>query len=258
MVAWVGFRRSAINATEWSYVFLFRLLKLYYGGSEGLVFTVKDGMMPSFETCHHKYMVNSQSLIYQKTQYLTSSAEFRQLPPDVGGEVAFIGRSNAGKSSALNAITCIKGLARTSKIPGRTQMINFFCVNVDCRLVDLPGYGYAKVPRMVQELWERNVDRYLRERRCLRGLVIVMDIRHPLRDMDHVIIRWAAKSQVPVHVLLTKSDKVSRYAANKTRQEVSAQLVVYRTCTLQLFSAHDRTGVEEARAILDRWYAGQV
>ena len=111
---------------------------------------------------------------------------------------------------------------------------------------------------MVQELWERNVDRYLRERRCLRGLVIVMDIRHPLRDMDHVIIRWAAKSQVPVHVLLTKSDKVSRYAANKTRQEVSAQLVVYRTCTLQLFSAHDRTGVEEARAILDRWYAGQV
>src|SRR3990167_4585207 len=118
--------------------------------------------------------------IYQQAKYLTSAPELDQLPPDKGSEVAFIGRSNAGKSSALNVITGIKGLARISKTPGRTTMINFFALNDHYRLVDLPGYGYAKAPRTVQARWEKAVDEYLKKRDCLKGLVIIMDIRHPL------------------------------------------------------------------------------
>ena len=192
---------------------------------------------------------------YQEAKYLTSAAEFDQLPPDEGAEIAFIGRSNAGKSSALNVITGIKGLARTSKTPGRTQMINFFALNGSQRLVDLPGYGYAKVPRMVQERWEELVDTYLKKRHSLKGLVVVMDIRHPLKEMDEDVIKWAVGYDTPLHILLTKSDKLSQSAAKKTLNEVEAELTPCDDhITLQLFSSHDRTGLDAVKAVLDEWY----
>ena len=200
-------------------------------------------------------MTKFESPAYQEAKYLTSAAEFEQLPPDEGAEIAFIGRSNAGKSSALNVITGIKGLARTSKTPGRTQMINFFALNESQRLVDLPGYGYAKVPRMVQERWEELVDSYLKERCSLKGLVVVMDVRHPLKEMDADVIKWAFDYDVPLHILLTKSDKLSQSAAKKTLNEVEAKLTPYGNhTTLQLFSSHDRTGLDAAKAVLNEWY----
>lgn len=200
-------------------------------------------------------MAEFETPAYQEAKYLTSAAEVDQLPPDKGAEVAFIGRSNAGKSSSLNVITGIKGLARISKTPGRTQMINFFALNENQRLVDLPGYGYAKVPRMVQERWEELVDTYLKKRRCLKGLVVVMDIRHPLKEMDEDVIEWAVDYDIPVHILLTKSDKLSQNEAKKTLSEVQSQLSAYGDAiTLQLFSSHDRTGLDEVKAVLNEWY----
>lgn len=193
--------------------------------------------------------------IYQQAKYLTSAAEYSQLPPDEGTEVAFIGRSNAGKSSALNLITGIKGLARISKTPGRTTMINFFALNDDFRLVDLPGYGYAKAPRTVQERWENTVDKYLQKRRCLKGLIIIMDIRHPLKEMDQAMIEWAVKCEVPTHILLTKVDKLTQSAAKKTLKEVEDALSQYgNKISLQLFSSLDRTGLDEVKIVLNNWF----
>lgn len=194
--------------------------------------------------------------VYQEATYLISAAELSQLPPDKGCEVAFIGRSNAGKSSALNVITGIKGLARTSKTPGRTQMINFFSLDNDCkcRLVDLPGYGYAKVPLMVKERWELLIDEYLRKRKSLKGLVVIMDIRHPLKEMDRAVIDWAMKCKIPIHILLTKRDKLSASAAKKTLKEVQDGLKRYKQISMQLFSSMDRTGLDDVKAVLDAWY----
>ncbi len=198
----------------------------------------------------------NETPVYQQAKYLTSAAELDQLPPDQGREVAFIGRSNAGKSSALNVITNIKGLARTSKTPGRTQMINFFALNDHYRLVDLPGYGYAKVPRTVKERWEQMVDGYLKKRQCLKGLVVIMDIRHPLKEMDLDIIAWAGKCRLPVHILLTKVDKISAPMARKTLKEVEEALQSQgRKVTLQLFSSLDRTGLDDVKAVLDEWFS---
>jgi len=197
---------------------------------------------------------------YQQAKYLISAAELGQLPPDKGCEVAFIGRSNSGKSSALNMITGIKGLARTSKTPGRTQMINFFALDDkhQCRLVDLPGYGYAKVPFVVQERWEKAVDEYLRTRDSLKGLMLIMDIRHPLKDMDCDMIKWAVKCKVPTHILLTKADKLKPQAARKSLKEVQEALKRHgRHVTIQLFSAMDRTGLDDAKAVLDTWFCGE-
>ncbi|MFW0078876.1 MAG: ribosome biogenesis GTP-binding protein YihA/YsxC [Coxiella endosymbiont of Haemaphysalis qinghaiensis] len=193
--------------------------------------------------------------IYQEAKYLISAFKFSDLPPDEGAEVAFIGRSNAGKSSALNVIIGIKGLARTSKTPGRTQMINFFALNERERLVDLPGYGYAKVPRMVKERLEELVNSYLKKRLCLKGLVVVMDIRHPLKKMDEDVIKWATKYNISLHVLLTKSDKLGQSAAKKVFSEVQARLNTYSDkISVQLFSSHDRTRLDEIRSVLDSWY----
>lgn len=192
---------------------------------------------------------------YNKAKYLTSVAEIKQLPADVGWEVAFIGRSNAGKSSALNTITGIKGLARTSNTPGRTQMINFFSLDNERRLVDLPGYGYAKVPRMIKERWEQTLDEYLRKRRCLRGLVLIMDIRHPLKELDLQLIDWTIKCKVPLHILLTKVDKLSTQAARKVLKEVQEALAKYdKKISIQLFSSMDCTGLEEVLVRLDEWF----
>lgn len=200
-------------------------------------------------------MTEFESPAYQEAKYLTSAAEFEQLPPDEGAEIAFIGRSNAGKSSALNVITGIKGLARTSKTPGRTQMINFLALNERQRLVDLPGYGYAKAPRMVQERWEELVDSYLKKRRSLKGLVVVMDVRHPLKERDADVVKWAVDYGVPLHILLTKSDKLSQSAAKKTINELEAALTPYDDhITLQLFSSYDRTGLDVVKKVLNEWY----
>lgn len=202
-------------------------------------------------------MVESESgpgPVYQEARYFTSAAEFDQFPADEGAEVAFIGCSNAGKSSALNVITGIKGLARTSKTPGRTQMINFFALNERERLVDLPGYGYAKVPRMVQKRWTELLDSYLRNRHCLNGLIVVTDIRHSLKEMDEDIIEWAVHYNIPVHILLTKADKLSQNSARKAFGKVQVSVGAYgEKLTLQLFSSHDRTWLDEVKTILNQW-----
>lgn len=195
---------------------------------------------------------------YQQATYLKSAPDLSQLPADKGCEVAFIGRSNAGKSSSLNVITGIKGLARTSKTPGRTQMINFFSLDSQRRLVDLPGYGYAKVPLKVKERWMENVDNYLRDRQCLRGLVVVMDIRHPLKETDQKVISWAVDCQLSTHILLTKSDKLKVSAARKALREVVEELACYGDMvTAQLFSSIDGAGVEEVHAVLNHWFCGE-
>lgn len=186
--------------------------------------------------------------------FLTSAAKINQCPPDIGAEVAFIGRSNAGKSSALNAIVGIKKLARTSKTPGRTQLLNFFSIDDNHRLVDLPGYGYAEAPEAVQNNWQQAIADYLEQRQSLKGLVLLMDIRHPLKETDQEMLYIAGQLQLPVHVLLTKADKLSRSAALKTLEQTKIKLrQLPCTTTLQLFSAHTKLGVEEMQAQLLAW-----
>ena len=198
----------------------------------------------------------AEELNYQKSEYMTSAAELKQLPSEEGCEVAFIGRSNAGKSSALNTITNIKGLARTSSTPGRTQMINLFSIENDCRLVDLPGYGYAKAPRTVQERWIETTNEYLKTRACLRGLVLMMDIRHPLKESDQQIIAWTVSCGLPLHILLTKADKLSRGEQKNTLLKVQKDLSQYGDeVSVQLFSSLDKVGVEEARQQLNEWFS---
>jgi GTP-binding protein len=184
-------------------------------------------------------------LKFPETVFLTSAARVEQCPPDEGAEVAFAGRSNAGKSSALNAITGRKDLARTSKTPGRTQLINFFALTDGARLVDLPGYGYAKVPEEIKARWRRLMTRYVETRASLKGLVIVMDARHPLTDFDAQMLGWARAQGLTAHVLLTKADKLSRGAAGATLKQVRGHLGA--EASAQLFSAVEKTGVDEAR-----------
>lgn len=192
---------------------------------------------------------------YHQSQYLKSAVELGQLPSDKGWEVAFIGRSNAGKSSAINAITGIKGLARTSSTPGQTQMINLFSFEKDRRLVDLPGYGYAKVPRTIKERWQQTTNQYLETRQCLRGLIVVMDIRHPLKEMDQQLISWTIQCEVPVHILLTKADKLTSNESRKVLKEVTESLEPYtHFISAQIFSAMQHQGIEEAQARLDDWF----
>lgn len=195
-------------------------------------------------------------LDYRRAQFDCSAPSLRECPPDTGAEVAFAGRSNAGKSSAINRLTENKKLARTSKTPGRTQLINFFPLNEQQRLVDLPGYGFAKVPLAVKRQWEKHLEAYLRERRCLRGLVLLMDIRHPLQAFDSTMIEWAVQSGMPVRVLLTKADKLSNGAAKNTLLTVSKALAPHgELAQAQLFSALKGTGLDELREQLDVWLA---
>lgn len=189
---------------------------------------------------------------YNKAQFILSVNKFEQLPIDTGMEVAFAGRSNVGKSSAINVITGNHRLARTSKTPGRTQQLNFFELDEQRRLVDLPGYGYAKVPTHVQRHWSKLLDRYFQERQSLIGLILIMDIRHPLKPYDEQMLNWCDAVGLPVHVLLNKSDKLSRGAAQNCLQETS-KLSVGEGVSLQLFSAFKRSGLEQARRVLDKW-----
>lgn len=191
---------------------------------------------------------------FTAAEFLTSAARLSQAPADTGREAAFAGRSNAGKSSALNAIVGHKGLARTSKTPGRTQLINFFPVTDDARLVDLPGYGYAKVPPEVKAQWERHLTAYLQQRESLVGLILLMDIRHPLTDFDRQMLAWCRDAVLEVHVLLTKADKLKRGAAQNTLLKVRRELTgLYPQASVQLFSAVDGTGLDAARALLTTW-----
>lgn len=188
-------------------------------------------------------------------QFLLSAAKISQLPPDQGYEVAVVGRSNSGKSSAINALTRQKGLARTSKTPGRTQLINFFEIDDERRLVDLPGYGYAKVDESVRRHWERLLSDYMNQRECLRGLVVTMDVRHPLKPLDEVLLEWSWEQQLPTLILLTKADKLKRGAASKSLQEVKQALAEYKSLfSVQLFSSTRAIGHAEAGALLDEWF----
>ena len=188
-------------------------------------------------------------------QYLLSAHTTRQLPADGGTEVAFAGRSNAGKSSALNALTHRNGLARVSKTPGRTQQLVFFQVQPDRYLVDLPGYGYAKVPQELQAHWQAFIDQYFRTREALRGLVVVMDIRHPLKDYDRQMLGYAVQRGLPAHALLTKADKLGRGQQAQALQAVKKELFSSfgDTVGVQTFSAESKQGVEETRAVVAGW-----
>lgn len=191
---------------------------------------------------------------FKQTEFLVSAASVAQAPADIGAEVAFAGRSNAGKSSAINAITGVQGLAHVSKTPGRTQLLNFFRVDGQRRLVDLPGYGYARVPEAVRLQWGQMIEDYLAARESLRGLVLLMDIRHPLTDFDHQLLGWCRHVQMPVHVLLTKADKLKRGPALSILARVKQALTAEgQEVTVQLFSAQDGTGLDPARAKLRAW-----
>lgn len=191
---------------------------------------------------------------YRRAAFMLSAARLAQCPTDHGAEVAFAGRSNAGKSSAINTICAQTKLARTSKTPGRTQQINFFALDEQRRLVDLPGYGFARIPEELRRAWGRLVEGYLRERQSLTGIVLLMDVRHPLKEQDRQLIRWAAALAIPLHVLLTKSDKLARGAAKSALLAVSRELATVPATTVQLFSALDGSGIDEARARLDAWF----
>ena len=195
--------------------------------------------------------------LYHKASYLASASALKNAPPDVGAEVAFAGRSNAGKSSAINVITQQKSLARVSKTPGRTQLLNFFRLDDDRRLVDLPGYGYAKVPEGMQKSWGAMIESYLSQREALRGVFLVMDIRLPLTEFDQRMVEWCLHFDLPLHIALTKADKLSRGAAMDTLHKVGKQLKqdFSYPLSLQLFSALKRVGIEEAHAVLDSWLA---
>ncbi|BAU71763.1 ribosome biogenesis GTP-binding protein YihA/YsxC [Metapseudomonas furukawaii] len=190
----------------------------------------------------------------QQARFLISAAKVDQCPADTGLEVAFAGRSNAGKSSALNTLTHAS-LARTSKTPGRTQLLNFFSLDDERRLVDLPGYGYAKVPIPLKQHWQHHLEAYLSSRESLVGLVLLMDIRHPLTDFDRLMLDWSQAGGMPLHILLTKADKLAFGAAKnallKVRQEIRKGWG--EGVTIQLFSAPKRQGIEEAHAVLAEW-----
>lgn len=198
------------------------------------------------------------SSIYRNARFLTSSTTHKTLPEESGFEVAFAGRSNSGKSSTLNCLCDQKSLARVSKTPGRTQLINFFELPDGNRLVDLPGYGYAKVPEKLKLEWQKFIESYMTERSTLTGLVIIMDIRHPMRDYDHIMLSWAESRQLPTHLILNKSDKLKRGAVSKTLLETRKALKEYDLPTsVQAFSSLKKVGVTELAEQLSKWFENQ-
>ncbi|UQB42289.1 YihA family ribosome biogenesis GTP-binding protein [Thiomicrospira microaerophila] len=195
-----------------------------------------------------------QHPLYQKATYLKSAPNLSHCPEDVGYEVAFAGRSNAGKSSALNVLTSQKSLARTSKTPGRTQMINFFQLDEQRSLIDLPGYGFAKVNVNVKKLWEAGLAEYVEKREALKGLILMMDVRHPLQPLDKMMLDWTHELNLPVHVLLTKADKLSRNQASQALMGLQKTLKHnYPHASAQLFSSLNKQGLDQAWSKLDEW-----
>jgi GTP-binding protein len=200
--------------------------------------------------------LSSTTIHLSKATFTISAPDIRKLPEDSGIEVAFAGRSNAGKSSALNTLTNQKGLARTSKTPGRTQLINVFEIGDNKRLIDLPGYGFAKVPLEMKKKWQKALGEYLEKRQSLKGLVVLMDIRHPLKDLDMDLIEWAVEGDLPVLALLTKSDKLSQGKRSAEVLKVKKVLdALNGDVKVQAFSSLKRTGEEQANAVICNWFA---
>lgn len=201
----------------------------------------------------------STTIHLSKATFTISAPDIRKLPEDNGIEVAFAGRSNAGKSSALNTLTNQRGLARISKTPGRTQLINVFEIADNKRLIDLPGYGFAKVPLEMKKKWQKALGEYLEKRESLKGLVVLMDIRHPLKDLDMDLIEWAVDSELPILALLTKSDKLSQgkrsaevLKVKKILDELNGDIKV------QAFSSLKRTGTEQANTVICDWFSDDL
>jgi GTP-binding protein len=192
---------------------------------------------------------------YNQAKFSISAPDIRHLGKDEGIEVAFAGRSNAGKSSALNKLTRQNALARTSKTPGRTQLINVFDLDENRRLIDLPGYGYAKVPMAIKEKWQQSLGEYLQKRESLKGIIVLMDIRHPFKDSDQDLIHWAVSAQIPVLALLTKADKLK--SGNRKNQLLMAREAALAFCgdvTVNVFSSLSGVGLEELQFKLDEWF----
>ena len=197
----------------------------------------------------------SQSGLFRDIAFFTSAADESGLPPSQV-EVAFAGRSNAGKSSAINALAQRHRMAFVSKTPGRTQQINFFSLGPERFLVDLPGYGYAKVPRGMRNEWEQLISGYLQLRPALRGLIVIMDIRHPMKELDRQLLAWFEGTGKPAHVLLAKADKLGRQAQMEQLRNTTKILAAdFPFVSVSLFSAHIKIGLDEAEAVLNRWYA---
>jgi len=192
---------------------------------------------------------------YRRAEFILSAAAVRHMPPDHGAEVAIAGRSNVGKSTFINVLTGIRKLARTSKTPGRTQLINFFALDDTRRLVDLPGYGFAKVPPQVKRQWQAMIESYLTSRRSLRGVVVLMDIRHPLTPLDQQLLHWCRATGLPVLAVLTKADKLSRGAARQTQTRVQRELAAEfpQAATVELFSALKPIDPGGIYARMDEW-----
>lgn len=191
---------------------------------------------------------------YRSAEFLTSAPDIKRLPADTGFEVAFAGRSNAGKSSSLNTLTQQTGLARTSKTPGRTQLINAFDLGNNRRLIDLPGYGFAKVPLAMKLKWQQSLSEYLEKRDCLKGLVVLMDIRHPMKDLDQDLIFWAVEVNLPVLVLLTKCDKLKSGRQKAELLKIrEASLAFQGDVTVELFSSLKKIGIPQLSRKLDEW-----
>lgn len=198
----------------------------------------------------------TKPLDFRKTKFITSAPNIKALPSDLGSEIAFAGRSNSGKSSALNAICDQNRLAKTSRTPGRTRLINLFEVAPHCSLVDLPGYGYAAVPDSMKREWQRSMSEYLQKRNALRGIVVTMDIRHPLKDHDRLIIDWSLAANLPALILLTKADKLSASQRAKAIKDLKYDLMEFGgNFTIIAFSALRKIGIEETRAVLRQWFS---
>jgi GTP-binding protein len=193
--------------------------------------------------------------VYHQAKFINSAPRLQDAPPDQGMEIAFAGRSNAGKSSAINTLVQQNALARVSKTPGRTQLLNFFAIDEQRKLVDLPGYGYAKVPLAIKKDWQKMMESYLKNRQALCGIVLVMDIRHPMTEFDWQMVEWCEHSKLPLHILLTKADKLKFGAAKNTLLKVQKELGnTSIVVTLQLFSALNKTGIDDIHQMLDEWF----
>ena len=192
---------------------------------------------------------------FNSIHYLHSAHTLDQCPVDSGREVAIAGRSNVGKSSVINVLGNNRNLARTSKSPGRTQLLNFFLISETCRLVDMPGYGFARVPVPVKQHWGKVLQSYFENRRSLVGLVLVMDVRHPLKPYDEQMLSWCRSSALPVHILLNKSDKLSRAAGQRVLAEVSRKCLDGNRVSAQLFSVLTGSGKETIKEKLCSWFS---
>ncbi len=198
----------------------------------------------------------SAKIHYQNTHFITSAPDIRHLPEDEGIEIAFAGRSNAGKSSSLNRLTNQKSLAKTSKTPGRTQLINLFKVADNCHIVDLPGYGFAQVPLEMKQKRQKSLGEYLQKRQSLKGLVVLMDIRHPMKDLDQQLVIWAIECGIPVQVLLTKADKLKSGARKAQLMKVRKDAQAFGgDVSVDVFSSLSGIGVDTLRNKLDQWFA---